>query len=187
MRVLCVVLCLGLGLGVLFPSPSRAEEVRWLSVGIRGGASVSGHPFLGDAEDESFQQYDVVGTLGLPWSWYAESGWGLTTQVMGSLGALTGGGDTAFLVTLVPGLALGPRNSLFSVDIVVGAALLSRNEFGRQDMGGPFHIVFTTGVRIPIYKAIGVGYRFHHMSDAGLYRDAKGVDTHILEMTYTFR
>jgi lipid A 3-O-deacylase PagL len=185
MRVLCVVLCLGLG--VLFPSPSRAEEVRWLSVGLRGGASISGHPFLGDAEDESFQQYDVVGTLGLPWSWYAESGWGLTTQVMGSLGALTGGGDTAFLVTLVPGLALGPRNSLFSVNIGVGAALLSRNEFGRQDMGGPFHVVFTTGVRIPIYNAIGVGYRFHHMSDAGLYRDAKGVDTHILEMTYTFR
>jgi hypothetical protein len=71
----------------------------------------------------------------------------------------------------------------------VGASLLSRNEFGRQDMGGPFHIVVTTGVRIPIYKAIGVGYRFHHMSDAGLYQNhnAKGVDTHMLEMTYTFR
>jgi hypothetical protein len=189
MRVLCVVLCLGLGLGVLFPSPSRADEVRWLSVGLRGGASIGGHPVLGDAEDESFQQYDIVSTLGLPWSWYTESGWGVTTQVMGSLGALTGGGDTAFLVTLVPGLALGPRNSLFSVDIGVGASLLSRNEFGRQDMGGPFHIVVTTGVRIPIYKAIGVGYRFHHMSDAGLYQNhnAKGVDTHMLEMTYTFR
>ena len=92
MRVLCVVLCLGLG--VLFPLPSGAEEVRWLGVGLRGGASISGHPFLGDAEDESFQQYDVVGTLGLPWSWYAESDWGLTTQVMGSLGALTGGGGS---------------------------------------------------------------------------------------------
>jgi len=73
------------------------------------------------------------------------------------------------------------------VDIGVGASLLSRNEFGRQNMGGPFHVVFTTGVGIPIYKAIGVGYRFHHMSDAGLYRDAKGVDTHMMEMTYTFR
>jgi hypothetical protein len=60
----------------LFPSPSRADEVRWLSVGLRGGASIGGHPFLGDAEDESFTQYDIVGTLGLPWSWYAESGWG---------------------------------------------------------------------------------------------------------------
>ena len=147
-----------------------------------------GHAVLGRSEDESFQQYDIIATLGLPWSLYGESGWGLTTQVMASVGALTGGGDTAFLTTLVPGFAFGPRDSLFSVDIGVGASLLSRNEFGRQNMGGPFHIVFTVGMRIPIYKAIGLGYRFHHMSDANLYGPGvKGVDTHMLEMTYTFR
>jgi hypothetical protein len=185
MRVPCVVLCLGLG--IFFSSPSRADELRWLSVGLRGGTTIGGHPVLGDAEDESFQQYDIVSTLGLLWSWHSESGWGLTTQVMGSVGALTGGGNTAFLATLVPGIALGPRNSLFSVDLGVGASLLSRNEFGRQDMGGPFHIVFAFGVRVPIYKAIGLGYRLHHMSDAGMYDDAKGVDTHMLELTYTFR
>jgi Lipid A 3-O-deacylase (PagL) len=185
MRVPSVVLCLGLGL--LLSSPSSADELRWLSVGLRGGTTIGGHPVLGDTEDESFQQYDIVSTLGLPWSWHSESGWGLTTQIMGSVGALTGGGDTAFLTTLVPGIALGPRNSLFSVDLGVGASLLSQNEFGRQDMGGPFHIVFTFGVRVPIYKAIGLGYRLHHMSDAGIYDHAKGVDTHMLELTYTFR
>ena len=189
MRVRHVVLCLclGLSLGVLFPSPSRADEVRWLSVGLRGGTTIVERPVLGGAEKESFQQYDIVSTLGLPWSMYTESGWGVTTQAMGSVGALTGGGDTAFLATLVPGIALGPRNSLFSMDIGVGASLLSRHEFGRHDMGGSFQIVFTFGVRVPIYKAIGLGYRFHHMSDARMYGDgAKGVDTHMLELTYTF-
>ena len=107
---------------------------------------------------------------------------------MASLGALTGGGDRAFLTTLVPGFAFGPRHSVFSVDIGVGVSLLSRNQFGQQDMGGPFHVVFTTGLRIPVYGAIGLGYRFHHMSDANLYGPGvKGVDTHMLEMTYTFR
>jgi Lipid A 3-O-deacylase (PagL) len=190
MRVRRVVLCLGLSLGVLFPSPSRADEVRWLSVGLRGGTTIVERPVLGGAEDESFQQYDIVSTLGLPWSLYTESGWGVTTQVMGSVGALTGGGDTAFLATLVPGIALGPRNSLFSADIGVGASLLSRHKFGRHDMGGLFQIVLTFGVRVPIYKAIGLGYRFHHMSDAGMYGNgdhAEGVDTHMLELTYTFR
>ena len=187
MRVRHVVLCLGLSLGVLFPSPSRADQMRWLSVGLRGGTTIVERPVLGPAEKESFQQYDIVSTLGLPWSWYTESGWGVTTQAMGSVGALTGGGDTAFLATLVPGIALGPRNSLFSVDIGGGASLLSRHEFGRHDMGGPFQIVFTLGVRVPIYKAIGLGYRFHHMSDARMYGDgAKGVDMHMLELTYTF-
>jgi hypothetical protein len=187
MRACGVVLCLGLGLGFLFPSPSSADEVRLLSIGIRGGTTIGGQPVLGDAEDESFQQYDIVGTLGLPWSWHTESGWGLTTQVMGSVGALTGGGDMAFLATLVPSIALGPRNSLLSVDLGVGASLQSRSEFGRQYMGGPFHFVITFGVRVPIYRAIGLGYRMHHMSDARIYDDAKGIDTHMLELTYSFR
>ena len=188
MRARHVVLCLGLSLGVLFPSPSRPDEVRWLSVGLRGGTTIGERPVIGGGEKRSFQQYDIVSTLGLPWSLYTESGWGVTTQAMGSVGALTGGGETAFLATLVPGIAHGPRNSLFSVDIGAGAALLSRHEFGRHDMGGLFQFVLTLGVRVPIYKAIALGYRVHHMSDARLYGDdAKGVDTHMLELTYTFR
>jgi hypothetical protein len=53
-----------------------------------------------------------------------------------------------------------------------------------HDMGGLFQIVFTFGLRVPINKAIGLGYRFHHMSDARIYGDgAKGIDTHMLELT----
>jgi hypothetical protein len=190
MRLCDVVLGLGLGLalGLLFPVPSRADDVRWLSIGIRGGASIKDHAILGRSEDETFQQYDVIGTLGFPWSFYTESGWGVTTQIMGSLGALTGGGDTGFLTTLVPGIAFGRRDSLFSVDVGVGTSLMSRHRFGIQNMGGPFHVVFSAGIRIPVYEGIGVGYRFHHMSDANLYGPGvKGVDTHMLEMTYSFR
>ena len=147
-----------------------------------------GHALLGRSEEETFHQYEIVGTLGLPWSLYTASGWGLTTQVMGSLGALTGGGETAFLTTLVPGVAFGPRNSLFSLDIGVGGSLQSRGEFGGQNMGGPFHFVFTVGMRVPLYGAVGLGYRFHHMSDAGIYGSGiRGVDMHMLEMTYSFR
>jgi hypothetical protein len=175
-------------LSVLLPSPSGADNVRLLSVGIRGGASIMGHAIMGRSEDETFQQYDVIGTLGLPWSLYTESGWGVSTKVMGSLGALTGGGETAFLSTLVPLLAFGPRDSLLSLDIGVGGSLMSRHQFGVQNMGGPFHVVFTAGLRIPVYEGVGVGYRFHHMSDANLYGPGvKGVDTHMVEMTYTFR
>jgi hypothetical protein len=35
-------------------------------------------------------------------------------------------------------------------------------------------------MRIPIYEAIGLGYRFHHMSDAGLY--GPGVKGNFLEL-----
>jgi hypothetical protein len=186
MRACAVLLCLGLWF--LAPGLGHADEVRWLSVGVRGGTTITGQPVLGDEEDEIFQQYDIVGTLSLPWSWYLDSGWGLRTQLTGSVGALSGGGVTAFLATLVPGIAIGPRDSLFSVDLGIGGSLQSRSQFGSQDMGGPFHFVITFGVRVPIHQAIGLGYRMHHMSDARIYTgDAKGVDLHMLELTYSFR
>jgi Lipid A 3-O-deacylase (PagL) len=185
MRVCWAVLCLGLGLGLFTSAPSYADELRWLSIALRGG--VTGPPVLGGEAAETFQQYDIAATLGLPWSWYSESGWGVGTRVITSIGVLTAAGDTAFLTTLVPDFAFGPRDSLLSFDIGGGIALLSRYEFGRQDMGGPFQFVFTFGLTVPIYKNLGAGYRFHHMSDGGLYDGAQGVDVHMLEIVYKFR
>ena len=80
--------------------------------------------------------------------------------------------------------APGPR------DVVVGVTQARR---GLAALGGAACVADTHrhahgfGVRVPIYKAIGLGYRFHHMSDARIYGDgAKGIDTHMLELTYTF-
>ena len=80
-------------------------------------------------------------------------GGALTTQVAWSPRARTGG--WRMLRSSSRSSLASPsarRNSLFSVDIGVAASLLSRNEVGRRIIGGPFHIVFTTGVRIPIYR-----------------------------------
>jgi Lipid A 3-O-deacylase (PagL) len=185
MRVCSAVLCLGLGLGLFTSAPSYADELRWLSIALRGG--VTGPAVLGGEAAETFQQYDIAATVGLPWSWYSESGWGVGTRVITSVGALTAAGDTAFLTTLVPDFAFGLRDSLLALDIGGGIALLSRYEFGRQDMGGPFQFVFTFGLTVPVYKALGAGYRFHHMSDARIYHSARGVDVHMLEVVYRFR
>src|SRR5262245_2457205 len=96
-------LCLILVLGLVPPLPSYADEVRLQSIGVRGGTN--GLRVLGGDEPESIQQYDAVVTLGLPWSLYSESGWGLSTKLMTSVGALTGAGDTGFLATFVPAIA----------------------------------------------------------------------------------
>jgi hypothetical protein len=179
------VLWLGLGLGLFTPLPSHADELRWLSVSLRAG--VTGPTVLGGESLEDFQQYDLAGRLGLPWSWYSDSGWGVGTRVITSVGALTAAGDTTLLTTLVPDFAFGLRDSLLALDIGGGIALLSRHEFGRQDMGGPFQFVFTFGLTVPVFMDLGAGYRFHHMSDARIYHSARGVDVHMLEVVYRFR
>jgi hypothetical protein len=47
--------------------------------------------------------------------------------------------------------------------------------------------VLTFGLRIPVYGALGISYRMAHMSDAEIYGNGKGVDMHMLELTYNFR
>lgn len=168
------------------PAPSDADEVRLLNVGVRGGAA--GPNVFGGDEDERFQQYDVFATAMLPWSWYHQSGWGLSSRLMATAGALAGGGDAGFVGSVVPLLALGPREGQLSLDGGVGVAVLARHEFGEQDFGGPIQIVLTFGLRIPVSRTLAIGYRMQHISDARIYGDkGNGADLHMLELTYTFR
>jgi hypothetical protein len=177
------MLCLGLPLLTL--SPIHAADLRLTNVGLRGG--LTGPTVVGEEEIESFQQYDITATLGLPWSWYAESGWGVGTRLLVSAGALTGAGDTGFVGTLVPLIAIGRKDSQFSLDLGAGGALLSRYEFGDQDFGGPFQVVLTFGIRVPVYRGIVVGYRLQHLSDATLYGSkTRGADLHMFELLYSF-
>jgi hypothetical protein len=180
------ILCLALLL--IIPASTLADEFRLLNVGVRGGAT--GLPILGKGEQEDFQQYDLFATASLPWSRYRESGrqWGLSSRLMGTAGSLLGAGDEGFVGSIVPLLAVGPKDSILALDAGVGAALMSRYKFGEQNFGGAFQIVLTLGLRVPVYRALGVGYRFSHLSDATLYgAHSRGADLHMLELTYTFR
>ena len=170
---------------LLLSSLSQAEEIRLNSIGIRGG--VSGSSPIGKKETQYFQGYDLMGNWSMPWEWYSASGWGVGTRVMGSVGALTASGGTSFVTTLVPGFVFGKKDGWLSLEVGGGGALLSQHHFANQDMGGAFQFVWDTSLRAKVYGGLGVGYWFHHMSDAGLYgRDAHGVDLHMFEVSYRF-
>ncbi len=174
-----------LGLCVLTPAPSLAAEFRLLNVGIRGGAD--GVNVFGADEFVHFQQYDLFATATLPRDWRFDSGWGFSPRLMGTAGVLIGAGEAGFVGTVVPVLAFGPSDPRWSLDAGVGAALMTRHKYGEQNFGGAFQVVLTFGFRIPIYKALGIGYRLAHMSDAKIYGEGRGLDAHMLELTYTFR
>ena len=172
------VLCL------LAPWPSRAEDMRLLSVGIR--ARYTETNVIGDVQPESFREYDAVASLGLPWEWYSESGWGLGTRLIAGAGALQGAGETALVLSLVPVFAFGTQDGRFTLDLGGGIALLSKHQFGKQDYGGPLQFALTLGVSVPLYERLRVGYRYLHYSDAGLYGPSTGADFHMVELTYWF-
>jgi len=170
---------------ILAPWQSRAEDTRLLAVGVRAG--FSGSSPIGEETQQYFQQYDVMASVGLPWEWYSESGWGMGTRFLATAGAVTAAGDTAFISTFVPGVALGSKDGRISLEVGAGIALLSDYKFGNQNMGGPFQFVWDIGLRSAVYRSIGVGYWFQHISDAFIYGgDSRGYDLHMIELSYRY-
>jgi len=179
------LMLLGLLLCLLTPPPSRAEELRVLSLGVRG--SVSAATVLGDEAPEEYDAYEVALNVGFPWGLYSASGWGVGTRLLTSAGTLHGAGETALTLSLIPGFALGSEDGRFALDLGAGVAYLSRHRFGEQDFGGPFQFALTVGAGIPIYQQLGAGYRFMHYSDAGANGgDTTGADLHMVEIRFQF-
>ncbi len=175
----------GLALFLATPRLIQAEEIHLESIGLRGGAS--GSSPIGKKETQFFNEFDLMANWSLPWGWYSDSGWGIGTRLMGSVGALRASDDTAFIATMVPGVVLGKKDGWLSLEVGGGFALLSQHHFVNQDMGGAFQLVWDTAIRASVYQGIGVGYWFHHLSDATLYGDkGRGYDLHMIELSYRF-
>jgi hypothetical protein len=155
------------------------------SVSIR--ARFSSIDVLGGVATEEFKEYDMAANFRLPWAWYSQSGWGAGIRLMASAGVLYSDGDTALVASLIPLIALGSQDGRFTLDMGAGGALLSRHRFGMQDFGGNFQFALTAGVGVPLFERLGVGYRFLHYSDAGIYGpNNTGADLHMLELIYRF-
>ncbi|MDX2448640.1 MAG: acyloxyacyl hydrolase [Desulfobacterales bacterium] len=170
---------------LLVPAPSYSEEMRLLNLSFR--ARISGATILGEQQPEEFEEYDLAANFGLPWLRYPSSGWGVSTRLMASVGIMRGAGENGLVVSLIPGVALGSEDGRFFFDVGAGGALLSRYRFGTQDYGGPFQFALTVGAGFPLYKRLGLGYRFLHYSDAGVNGpDTIGADFHMIEFSYWF-
>jgi len=176
-----------LGLSILIQGKSIAGDTTLLSIGPRYGFSGKA-PLLGKQQTYNFELYDVAATFRLPLSWpLGGSGWRVETRLITSAGALHAAGETGFMGTVVPDVALSGWNGFVSLDAGLGLGFFSRDKYGTQDIGGPVQIVGTIALQIhPIPHAF-VGFRLHHFSDAGLYgSNALGVDLYIIEVGYRF-
>jgi hypothetical protein len=148
---------------------------------------VGGERVLGREQPEAFREWDLWASSRLPWQNYGPSGWGAGTRLLTSAGAMKGAESTALVVSALPVLALGTCDGRFTFDLGAGGALLSQHKFAQQDFGGPLQFALTFGFAAPVYRRIGIGYRFVHYSDAGAYGAFTiGADFHTIELIYRF-
>ncbi len=82
-------------------------------------------------------------------------------------------------------MALFAFDNKMIVDLSGGGVLLTEDEIGDHNFGGPFQFSAHTGLSYKITERFLLGYRFYHISDAGL-NDGNGLNRHMLELSVTF-
>ena len=164
-----------------------AEEPGLIRIGPRTGFSGSS-PFLGKEQKYNFRLYDIAAAWRLPWQWpLGNTGLGLETRLITSAGAITGGGDTGFMGTVVPEFAVTAWNGRVSLDAGIGIGLFPTYHFGAQNFGGPVQIVGTAGIGFNVWSHAYAGFRVQHFSDAGIYGpNTLGADMYLFEIAYRF-
>lgn len=171
--------------GVAIAVPAHAEDPPLASVGVR--ARVGGQRVLGAEQPQAFHEIDVFGSWRLPWQRYSVTGWGFGTRLMASAGIMEGADEYALVLSVLPLATYGSRDGRFVFDVGAGVAILSKHQFKNQDYGGSLQGALTAGVTVPLYKRVGLAYRFMHYSDAGAYGDYTiGADFHMIEVIYRF-
>ena len=168
-----------LALGVISCGSVRTEDTGWGAAGVRTGFSAT-------SRNDSFWQGEAFATHNLRWRWESDSGWFLQTRLDLSAGVLHGSGEEGFVGTLGPSLVLGKGDFPLTLEVGSSPTILSKDEFGNVNLGVPFQFTSHAGLGCRIYKQLSAGYRFQHMSNAGISEHNPGLDLHMFSISYRF-
>jgi hypothetical protein len=148
------------------------------TTGVRAG--------VGDSRNsESFTQYEAHAEFPLPWRWESAGKWVFGTFLGASAGLLTGAGE-AFVGAIGPGGYMMSPSGRFVFTAETQPTYISRYDFGTQDLGGRFQFTSTFCIRVHFLGSGTAGYCARHMSNAGIYDQNPGVDTHLIEVGFRF-
>lgn len=166
-------------MGWLAAATAGAAEFRLESAGVRYGISDG-------TQGDHFQQTEAFVAWELPWRLKADSGWYLSTRLDVSAGALTLNSDTAFIATLGPAFLIGKEKFPVALDLGSSPTYLTRDEFGTANFGVPFQFTSHAGIFADLGARVRLGYRFQHMSNAGLSSHNPGLNLHMVTLGYRF-
>jgi lipid A 3-O-deacylase len=164
---------------LLWPVVGRAEGVQLESVGARGG--ISANP-----TGVSFNQAEVFANWNLPWGWDLGKEWHLQTRLDFSAGWLGDQGDNAAIGTVGPSLVLRRERLPVSLEGGISPTLLSQYDFESRNFGTYFQFTSHVGLNWDFAAHWRLGYRFQHMSNAGLASHNRGLNMHLFALSYLF-
>ena len=157
-----------------------AADAGWLAAGLRGGIDDNRNL------DEDYRQFEAFALYDLPWSWQVSSASTVGTCVEGNLGFLSSSGRYGVVGSVGPSVYLRTFNKRLFIIGGINATLISRDEYGDDDFGGPFQFTSHIGLNYRFGDHLSIGYRLQHMSNAGIYDKNPGINFNMLELGYFF-
>lgn len=154
---------------------AAAAEVTWESLGTRAGFSITRRAFV---QSELFTRWN------LPWQWRTGTNWNTSIKLDLSAGCLSGRQENGFVGTLGPCVVLQLGKSPLYLDAGVSPTLLSRAGYDNRDFAIPFQFTSHVGLDWKIKPHWKMGYRYQHMSNAGLGMPNPGLNINMLSVSY---
>ncbi len=165
---------------ILFIStaPLQAQNAGFEGLGGRFGLSVARGPELRQAE--------TFVSFRLPWSWDLGAQFRLQSRLDFSVGWLGSDNDNAVIGSVVPEVVLRRGGLPVSLELGLGPTLMSRNSFDDRDLGSNFQFTTHIGLNFDLGNHVRLGYRFQHMSNAGIASPNPGLNMNMFAVSYRF-
>jgi hypothetical protein len=163
---------------ILIPDILKAEEYSYKTISLAFGTS--------NFNEEDFRSIELRGNYSLPFFNYTakDRKFELLPVVNLSFGSLKQDQDIVFFSTLTSGIAIIALNNSMILDAAGGFAFLTDDQIGARNFGGYFQLAAHTGIYYKLTQNVLIGYRFYHISDAGIF-DGHGLNRHLLKIGYS--
>lgn len=141
---------------------------------------------VGEESASDLHSAELFATFETPWEWDLTENHALEIEAEATLGAFEGGGRTAVTghVGLLARYEFG--DSPLSFVLSTGPTFFSESEFEQLDIGGNFHFTSGIGFELELSDCCAIGYRFQHISNAGLDETNPGLNMHALSACIEF-
>lgn len=157
----------------------RGDDFRFDSIGGRYGVSVT-------PVDNHFEQAECYVNWRLPFHWTPGTNWTLQPLLSYTAGWLHQGHDDAFITSIGPALSLRRKNLPFALLAGSSPTILTHTAFESKFFGIPFQFTEYIGLNWEPGSHFELGYRFQHMSNAGLGPSNPGLNMHMVLIGYRF-
>jgi len=175
MRLLiCLLFCTILVLPV--PAWTLDNPVR--EFGIRGGIDASGGK-------ENYSAREVYLLYEFPWSVPIRALSDMRVRFDAGFGDLEGREKSGFWAAIGGDLVYRPFGDFLDFEAGWRPTWLSDYRFGDDDLGGSFQFSSHVGLALHWRKTTW-GYRFQHISNAGIYDENPGLDLHFFSFGFRF-